>query len=98
MTLRNRVAAFVLTLLFVFVMLFSQFFIIAEAEHDCIGEHCPVCEQIAVCENALKTLSNGVAAIIALLTCVVSFDTVMLFADCYDKSQTPVSLKVRLLN
>ena len=68
MTLRNRVAAFVLTLLFVFVMLFSQFFIIAEAEHDCIGEYCPVCEQIAVCENALKTLSNGVAAIIALLT------------------------------
>ena len=56
MTTRRKVAL-ILTIAFVFVMLFSQVFVIAEADHDCSGEDCPVCETVAVIGNFFKELS-----------------------------------------
>lgn len=36
---------------------FSAFYMIAEAGHDCTGEHCAACRQIELCKNLLRTLT-----------------------------------------
>ena len=64
MTRRNRLIASVLALTAVFVMLFSACFVIAEADHDCMGDDCPICCQINLCENTLRTVRSVAAAII----------------------------------
>ena len=47
------------------VMLFSAVYIAVEADHDCSGEDCAICQQIGVCENLLKSLGlAGAAAVI----------------------------------
>ena len=64
MTKRNRLIASALVLAVVFVMLFSVGFVIAEADHDCIGEDCPICYQINICKNTLRAVGLAAAAVI----------------------------------
>ena len=59
---RKRIAAIILAVTVMFVMIGSALFIAAEVDHDCIGENCPICFQINVCRNTLKTLSLAVCA------------------------------------
>lgn len=95
---RNRRLAFLLALAACFIVLFSGLYIAAETNHDCIGEDCPVCYQISVCENTLETLGYAVVAILAAagLTFVV--------AECPAQpktslgSSTLITLKVKLSN
>ena len=93
---RNRITAIVLCVFFIFSILFSVSFILREAEHDCVGENCPICYQISVCENTLKNLS--------LAVCAVAFATAFTYTLCRSisactaviPSYTLVSLKVKL--
>lgn len=64
---RSCRAALLLAFLVCFTMLFSSFFIAAEADHACTGDRCPVCRQISICENTLKALGSaaGSAAVFA---------------------------------
>ena len=81
-----------------FVVLCSAAFIAEEANHDCVGENCPICAQISVCQNMLKTF--------ALAVCAVAFAAAFTYIlrkhilACTDKapSYTLVSLKVKLTN
>ena len=98
MTLRTRTAALLLAAMTVFVMLFSHFFVAQEAEHDCIGAHCPICEQMAACENTLKQLSNATAGAAVIFFIVFASAVLVLFSDGEKQLDTPVSLKVKLLN
>lgn len=59
---KKRIAALLLAVTVLLVMLYSALFIAAEADHDCVGENCPICYQINVCQNALKNLSLAVCA------------------------------------
>ncbi len=75
MTKKNRILASILAVAFVIVMLFSVCFIVAESNHICIGEDCPICYQISICENTLKTIGLagfeiGVTALSLSLTAV----------------------------
>lgn len=97
MTLQTRAKALFLAALTVFVMLFSVFFIASEKDHNCAHENCPICEQIAVCENTLKHLSNGTPKIIVTLSLLFAVVSFIMLSDCAEKIVTPVSLKVRLL-
>ena len=84
--------------LFVVAMVTSVLFIALEAEHDCIGEDCPVCLQIAVCHSILN-LSAGAAGIVLLAAFrrwIASSKT--LFLSKGSKIQSPIRLKVKLLN
>ncbi|MCD8196232.1 MAG: hypothetical protein LUE24_03565 [Lachnospiraceae bacterium] len=93
---KNRAVAFILALAVLFVMFFSAFYITKNANHDCIGEDCPVCEQIAVCETTLYGIStvmqSGVAAVFIPALCILAAKTFYLFFF----SDTLVSLKVKL--
>ena len=92
----KRKAALILTISFVFVMLIAHVFVIAEADHDCSGEDCPVCAVIAVISDTLRELSMIGPAI---LTCsaVVFFILKSSFVNnTINKISSPVTLKVKL--
>ena len=98
MTKRNRLIASVLALTVVFVMLFSVCFIIAEADHDCVGEDCPICYQINICENTLRSI--GFVSVVVIFAGFL--DLFAIATPTLSKKQayntSLVSLKVKLSN
>lgn len=98
MTKRNRVLTVLFAAMVLFVMLFSEFYIAVEADHDCTGEDCPVCCQITICENTLKSVGQAVIAVtLAAFVCVL-----MIFLPSFAKktayNTSLVTLKVKLSN
>ena len=98
MTKKKRIIPLIVAVAVFFVMLYSALYIAAEANHDCVGENCPICYQISVCENTLKNLS--------LAVCAVAFAAAFTYTLCRSisacataiPSYTLVSLKVKLTN
>ena len=93
---KNRIIAMFLAVMVLFVMLYSALFIVAHAEHDCVGENCPICYQISVCENTLKNLSLAVCAV--AFAAAFTYTLCRSISACADvtPSYTLVSLKVKL--
>ena len=98
MTNKKRVVAVILSALVLFALMTSLFVIMHEADHDCIGENCPVCAVIAVCQNTLKTLGGIVGAAALAFACFSFTASVIAFFRTISYNETPVSLKVKLLN
>ena len=96
MTKKTRIAALLLAAAVLTVMLCSAFYLALEAGHDCIGDGCAICCQIAVCRNVLKKLSLSVCA--GALAAAFTYTLrrgIFVCAD-YAQSYTLVSLKVKL--
>ena len=93
---KNRILAILLAVTVLFVMLYSALFIVAHAEHDCVGENCPICYQISVCEHTLKNLSLAVCAV--AFAAAFTYTLCRSISACADvtPSYTLVSLKVKL--
>lgn len=93
---KKRIAALLLAVTVLFVMLYSALFIAAETDHDCVGENCPICYQINVCQNTLKNLSLAVCA--AAFAAAFTYTLCRSISACTDYAQsfTLVSLKVKL--
>ncbi len=92
---RKRLAVLLAVLLFA-ALAFSALFMIAEADHDCIGEDCPVCQQIAVCAKTLELLSLTMLAVCGIrLACAVSGKN-SAFAETAASGATLVSNKIKL--
>ena len=93
---KKRIISLFLAMTILIVMLYSALFIIFEADHNCVGENCPICYQISVCENTLKNLS--------LIVCTVVFIAMFTYILCsgipvckeYAQNYTLVSLKIKL--
>ena len=98
MTKRAKYMAAVMAFAVVFVMLWSSFYIVAESDHECTGENCPICEQISVCCNTIRTISSGIAAAVATVLLSCTFSRTVLLYNEETPRYTPVSLKVKLLN
>ena len=88
-------------LLLVLTVLFSAFYIAAEANHDCgeygCGEHnCPVCACIQQCTNTLKQFKAAVAvsAFPAILVAIVALLALLSLEEV--RPETLVSQKIRL--
>ena len=96
MTKKKRIISLVVAVAVFFVMLYSALYIAAEANHDCVGENCPICYQISVCQNALKNLSLAVSA--AAFAAAFTYTLCRSISACADvtPSYTLVSLKVKL--
>lgn len=93
-----RIAAGVMGLMMLVIVLFSAFYIAAEADHDCTGEDCPICACIGQCENMLRGTGDGTAA---QLSAGIPVLFILLFAALFVSElsrETPVSVKVRLNN
>ncbi len=98
MAKRNRIIAFALAAIVIFVMAFSLYIVAAEAHHDCCGEHCPVCELIAVCENNIKTIALILVFVTLIAALSLSYRVSGTFRGILCYAQTPITLKVKLTN
>lgn len=94
----KRVAVGIICMMILVVVLFSAFYIAAEADHDCGGDDCPICACIQQCELILNQFTNGVmaqaaAAVAVSLLVLAAAITAYTFIQA-----TPVSRKVQLNN
>ena len=96
---RNRVFSWILLIVFAFVIFCSSCFIITHTYHDCTGEDCSICMELAECHKTLNALGTAITGGLHL--------SVMMFAlavaiKCFTKTRsdnnTLISLKVELLN
>ncbi len=94
----RKSAAGLLSLLMLTVVLFSAFFIAAEAGHDCTEEDCPICACIQLCENTLHHMSEGETAQLIAVVPVLIFLFSATLTVCVLPRETPVTNKVRLNN
>ncbi len=90
--------AVLLSVLMISVMLFSAFYVVSEANHDCCGDCCPVCAQIDQCNAVLRSAGEGTAALsmTILLTLIVS--ELLIMADKNVYLPTLITQKIRLNN
>ena len=95
---KRRVMSAVLAALVLVVLLSSSLFIIDHADHDCIGEDCPICGQIYLCTQTLKTLSLAVIAAAVFYAFSALLSITIRQAETIYVQPTPVSLKVKLTN
>ena len=96
MTKQKRLAALLVAAAVLFVMLFSAFYIAAEAHHDCAGEDCPVCTLICLCRNTLKNLSLAICAAAFSAMLVSTVGKVLSCGRFFTRKSSPVALKVKL--
>ena len=92
MTKKFRFMTGLLAVVLAFVMLSSVAYIAAESDHDCTGVDCPICHQINICENLLKSigLAGSAAAILYILCRIIPSCTEVA------RTFTLVSFKVKL--
>ncbi len=95
---KKRILAAVLTALVLAVMLSSSLFIIEHADHDCTGEDCPICQQIYLCTQTLKTLSIAVIAATVFFALAALLHITIRQTEAVCVPHTPVSLKVKFTN
>ena len=96
MTNKKRAIAVIVAAAILLVVIFSSVFIAAEADHDCVGENCPICCQIAVCKGILKILSAAVyISVFAIFVSYIFRERAAAFVPFSD-SRTLVSLKIKL--
>ncbi len=62
---KKRFLAAAAVLVLALFMLFNLCFLVAESGHDCIGEDCPICCRISLCEELIKTVYHGFTAVFA---------------------------------
>lgn len=95
----KETAARVLCAAFVLVVLFSSVCILCEADHDCTGEHCPICHMISMNSEMLRLLGSVILAMVSLylgLTAKAAWHKGC--GQAVPLSGTPVLWKVRLNN
>ena len=95
---KRRFASIIIAAFIVVAVLTSLFVVAHEADHDCIGEDCPVCAVIAACQTILKTLRDALVVAAAALVCFVVAASIEKFISIRSSENTPISLKVKLLN
>ena len=94
----KRIAAGIMGLMMFIAVLFSAFYIAAEADHDCCGEDCPICACIQQCENTLRGIGDGTAEQLSAVIPVMLIFLVAALPIAVLSQETLVSRKVRLNN
>ena len=96
---RNRIFSLIVLIVFSFVIISSSFFIITHTNHECSGEDCSVCMELAECHKTLNTLGT---AFIGILHLSVVMFVLSVIVRSFTKGQTDhttlISLKLELLN
>ncbi len=96
---KRRAIALLVCLVLCFVVLGSSVFIAEQAEHDCTGQECEICAQIAFAVGVLRsTVILGAVTAFSLCTAGLRRQTIINTADRMPAIQTLVGWKVRLDN
>lgn len=84
-------AAFLLVILFFAVSLSTD-----NLEHDCAGEHCPVCECLHVCESVIQQTGAGLVPVICFSLAIAAVCITALFFAAEVFPLNLITLKIRL--
>lgn len=95
---RARLIAACGAALLVVALVFSVFFVAAEADHHCSGEHCSVCQQIQICQRLLEQLSTACTPSAGAAAFCFVVLLLLLYAQNIVAASSPVLLRVKLLN
>lgn len=95
-TKKQRKLVLLACIVYISVIFLSSVFIVREADHDCVGEDCPICACIAQAEQTLKQLGTGKAETLAWLPAVVLLILVISYVFRFVPCSTLQSCKVRL--
>ena len=87
-----------IAILLIFFTLFFRIFVIAESNHDCIGDDCPICEMVAVLENSIKDIYLAKTAIAVFGALVFAIVKALFLCDKNHSRFTLTKLKVKLSN
>jgi hypothetical protein len=80
--------------LLILAVVSAEFFVPTHFTHDCIGEHCPMCEFIRIAQNLLEGLARAAPAIGAALAGVCAAAFAARHLPRFPRLN-PVSLKVK---
>ncbi len=93
----KRIISTLLLICVVLTLVLSAFFVLSHAEHDCIGEHCPVCAQIHQIENTLKSLFTVAVFAIGLFCLFLFLQTLYFTSQLRDThGETLIGKKIRI--
>ncbi|MBR0302636.1 MAG: hypothetical protein IJQ80_02190 [Clostridia bacterium] len=98
MAAKRKICALFLALVIVFAVASSLFIIIHEADHDCCGEDCPVCAVIEACVDTIIVISALAAAFALGSSSRCRVVSGMVLPKLFGSRNTPVTLKIKLLN
>ena len=96
MTGKQRTAALTAAFVLLLAMVYSTFFIAVEINHECSGEDCPVCCQLAACENTVRSFSADAMTTVFAAAALFSFFFTFSDHEVCPFRNTLVSLKVKL--
>ena len=98
-TRKSKIVSWIVVAVFSLVIFCSSAFIIVHAEHECGGEDCSVCLELAKLHKTLHELGTAVAGtiILALMTFIIAVPCKMT-ASSRPAHTTLISLKVELLD
>lgn len=89
----------ILSAVLLIITLVSSAYIVREAEHDCLGDRCPVCTTLHQAEHILTqsgTATAGSAPVQA--SCIFFALALVVFAAQTELCDTLISQKIRLNN
>lgn len=92
----KKIVAAILGMSMLFVLLFSLFYILAEANHDCAGEDCPICACIQQCEHNIRQMGTGIITQVVFALFAVFFVRTVEVWETNIPAATLVTQKVRL--
>ena len=90
--------AVLMTILLCISMLSSVLVISEHTHHDCTGEGCAVCMVLEQCDERVRALGTAVSAFLMLLCVMFTAVFLPVSAVCTGSCDTPITLKVKLLN
>lgn len=93
-----RLTSVFLGLLITLSVLFSGLFLYAEMNHDCEGEHCPICEIMAQCEEVLSVMKEVRCHISHAVIGICVLCIFVALCSWVQVRPTPVSRKIQLNN
>ena len=99
MTKKIHALAILFACVYAFIVFFSVLCVTINSRHDCVGEGCPICEQVAAAEHTLEKIFSANVAVSCVLAVLV-FSATVSMSICIgaEKCCTLVSLKVKLTN
>lgn len=97
-SIKLKISALAVALLFGIVILSSLSFIAYESGHDCDGAECSVCEILQQCERLLTGFGAALCTCISHPAFILAFAAVLMCGSVFEMINTLISLKVELLN
>ena len=95
---KRRVLALALAVLFFAFAALSLTFMLVEAGHDCSGEDCPICEQIALLSGTLRTAAVLVFVMMITAVALIGAKRLTELLRTGYRADTLVLLKTKLSN